>query len=114
MKSEQTHVGDDRGISLLAVKKIFSPALLKTERIADSQEFFWEDYLALAVDRYCTWGGRMPLRRFLEHVEKEVLLQALNKVDGNLKDAARLLGVKYTTLHEKLKKHGIRFRKRVY
>ena len=43
------------------------------------------------------------LRRF----EIRLIRQALEETDGNQTHAAQLLGVKLTTLHEKIKRYGI-------
>jgi transcriptional regulator of acetoin/glycerol metabolism len=44
-------------------------------------------------------------------VEKNILMNALGQCNGNIKKASKLLGIKYTTLYEKLKKYNISFRK---
>lgn len=43
--------------------------------------------------------------------EKEILLKTLSRFNGNVKDSAHFLGLKYTTLHQKMKKYHISFRK---
>lgn len=53
----------------------------------------------------------LNLKEFLDRLEKEILLNMLAKVGGNQKMAARALGLKYTTLNEKIKKYNIRFEK---
>lgn len=42
-----------------------------------------------------------------EEKERTLLLQTLEKVDGNRSKAARLLNISRTTLYEKLKKYHI-------
>jgi transcriptional regulator with GAF, ATPase, and Fis domain len=49
----------------------------------------------------------MNLKDFLDAVEDRLLLEALGKVDGVKNQAAELLGIKRTTLIEKLKKKNI-------
>ncbi|MBW2035667.1 MAG: hypothetical protein JRI94_19220, partial [Deltaproteobacteria bacterium] len=46
--------------------------------------------------------------------EKRLIIGVLSRVNGSRKKAAGLLGIKYTTLHEKLKKYNIHFRNMVY
>jgi tetratricopeptide (TPR) repeat protein len=53
----------------------------------------------------------IPLKDVIGELEKKVIVQILNEVEGNQKDAARILGMKYTTLHEKLKRYGIRVKR---
>ncbi len=60
-------------------------------------------------------GGIPPLpsgvtfKEYISQVERQVLMDTLNEVDGVQKRAADLLGLKPTTLNEMLKRHGIRF-----
>jgi len=61
--------------------------------------------------KYFSSTRRVPLKELMDIVERAILIRALSQLNGNLKDAARFLGLKYTTLHEKLKKYNIRFRK---
>jgi transcriptional regulator of acetoin/glycerol metabolism len=44
-------------------------------------------------------------------LEKKILMKVLTQYNGNIKKSSKLLGIKYTTLHEKLKRHNISFRK---
>lgn len=52
---------------------------------------------------------RKPLQEFLNILEKAILIKILSRVNGSQTDAAKLLNLKYTTLHEKIKKHNIKF-----
>jgi|GEM_PF-1857589 len=56
----------------------------------------------------------IPLRDFLQQLEKNLIIQALKISNGSQKNAARLLDLKTTTLNEKIKKFGIRITKRPY
>jgi transcriptional regulator with GAF, ATPase, and Fis domain len=47
-------------------------------------------------------------------VERSIIIRTLAIVDGCQKDAAKVLGLKYTTLNEKVKKYKIRIKKSVY
>ena len=85
---------------------------------AGDREFYfdenlWENLMAEALEK-SYFKGSLQLREFMDHLEKGIIIRALWKVDGNLKEAAKLLSVKYTTLHEKLKKHHIRIRRNAY
>ena len=53
----------------------------------------------------------IALKDVIGELEKKVIVQVLNEVEGNQKDAARILGMKYTTLNEKLKRYGIRVKR---
>ncbi len=50
------------------------------------------------------------LKKLMDRIEKDIIVRSLRMAGGNQKQAAGILGVKYTTLHEKLKKFDIRFR----
>lgn len=51
-------------------------------------------------------------RDYIAEVERQVLIETLDRVDGIQKRAAEVLGLKPTTLNEMLKRHGIRFSRR--
>lgn len=48
------------------------------------------------------------LKRLLRLVEKNIIVDALARVDGNQNAAGRVLGLKSTTLCAKLKRYGIK------
>ena len=50
----------------------------------------------------------IPLKSFMDDLEKKILLACLRLTLGNQKNAAALLGLKPTALFEKMRKHGIR------
>jgi sigma-54 specific flagellar transcriptional regulator A len=49
----------------------------------------------------------MDLRAYLEHLERSLILKALEAADGTVAQAARLLGLRRTTLVEKLRKYNL-------
>ena len=53
----------------------------------------------------------IPLKEMMDSVERNVIMRTLYKVNGNQKKAAKVLGVKYTTLNEKIKRYNIHLRK---
>lgn len=55
-----------------------------------------------------TVGEGRSLRDLLDEYERGLILSALHKTGGNQRRAAAELGVLPTTLHEKLKRLGIR------
>ncbi|MDH4273321.1 MAG: hypothetical protein OEW18_15210 [Candidatus Aminicenantes bacterium] len=48
---------------------------------------------------------------FIENIERNMIVYALASVFGNQKEAARILGLKTTTLNAKIKRYGIVFEK---
>ncbi len=76
------------------------------------------DFLPEAVRQRATPSGMpaipspragVPFREYISEVERQLLLDTLDRVDGVQKRAAEVLGLKPTTLNEMLKRHGIRF-----
>lgn len=53
----------------------------------------------------------ISLKSFMGKIEKNIILRTLYKVNGEQKKAAEILGLKYTTLNEKIKKYRIRLQK---
>ena len=47
------------------------------------------------------------LKEMMRDIERNILENTLHRVDGNQTHAARILQVSTTTLHEKLKRHGL-------
>lgn len=52
---------------------------------------------------------KVPFQELMDRIEKEIIIQALLKFDGNQRKTARFLGLKANTLNFKIKKHGIGF-----
>jgi len=61
--------------------------------------------------KYFSSAKRIPLKELMNIMERAILIRTLSQLNGNLKNAAKFLGLKYTTLHEKIKRYNIRFRK---
>ncbi len=55
----------------------------------------------------------VPLRNFINEFEKEMICRALKVSGGNQKVASFILGVKPTTLNEKIKKFKIKEKKKI-
>ena len=56
-------------------------------------------------------GRDVSLANIMINFEKAILMRALSQFHGNLKKTSIFLGIKYTTLHQKMKKHNIYIRK---
>ncbi len=61
---------------------------------------------------YFFLSSRVPLKKLMDSVERNIIIRTLSKVNGNQKKASRVLGVKHTTLNEKIKKYKIHLSKR--
>ena len=53
--------------------------------------------------------GIMPLKEALEAPEKQLILQALEALNWNRQETARVLDINRTTLYKKMKKYGLLF-----
>jgi len=62
--------------------------------------------LASLALRLALPAGGIDLRRFVEHVEQQLIEAAMKEAQGNRAQAARLLGLNRTTLVERLKRGG--------
>lgn len=58
-------------------------------------------------------AGSRPLKQVLAEIEKTLIERALRRTQGNQKRAAQALQMNPTTLHEKMKRHGLLKRPRV-
>ncbi|MEN8222648.1 MAG: helix-turn-helix domain-containing protein [Acidobacteriota bacterium] len=55
----------------------------------------------------------VPLKNFIYEIEKELIIKALKVSGGNQRVASFILGIKPTTLNEKIKKFHIRTNKKI-
>jgi DNA-binding NtrC family response regulator len=53
--------------------------------------------------------GELPLKKLISYVEIRLIVSSLERSKGNQREAARILGVGYTTLHEKMNRYNIGF-----
>jgi len=90
---------------------------IKEYRVDQNKLSEAEDYIktlfSLFLERVCI-NESVPLGVLMNTVERNIIIRTLSMVDGCQKEAAKILGVKYTTLNEKVKKYNIRIRKSVY
>jgi DNA-binding NtrC family response regulator len=63
------------------------------------------------IDQFCIKQikHKVPLKDLLNKIEKVILIKVLSRFNGRHKAASRFLKIKNTTLHEKMKRHKIRF-----
>lgn len=60
------------------------------------------------------YAHRGSLKEFIANIERRLILATLEKTNGDQRKTAEILGLKYTTLHEKIKRYHISFRTVVY
>jgi DNA-binding protein Fis len=74
---------------------------------------FRKEVFELFIEYFCI-RQRVPYKELIVSVEKSILIRVLSQCKGCQKSAAKFLGIKYTTLNEKLKRYEIRFEKKPY
>ncbi len=77
-----------------------------------NEEYTDRSYEDILIEAFFLDGERQ-LDQFIKDLEKRLILSGLSRVQGNQKEAASILGIKYTTLNMKIKRYGIFFRKEV-
>ncbi|MCG3118970.1 MAG: Transcriptional regulatory protein ZraR [bacterium] len=66
-----------------------------------------DDFAFLNHNKLERRGWAVPTSMTLEEVEKEVIAATLQRTQGNIKEAATILGIDRSTLYEKIKKYNI-------
>lgn len=56
-------------------------------------------------------GRPAPIQEIMNELERSIISQAMIQARANIRKAAVLLGIKYTTLYAKIRKHGLHFSK---
>ncbi len=70
--------------------------------------------VACLFAEYLCWKEKRPVTVLFRTMERRIILDVLERVDGHQRRASRILGLKYTTLNCKIKRYGIRFTRRAY
>lgn len=68
------------------------------------------DLLIEFIEHFCIKNG-IPFRALMDQLERSFLKRILSEMNGNQKATSKVLGIKPTTLYEKVKRHNIRFKK---
>lgn len=58
-------------------------------------------------------GNNFSFKEFMNNLEREILVKTLSRFNGNQRRTSKYLGMKYTTLNQKVKKHNIHFSKKI-
>jgi len=78
------------------------PQSVRTPSVEACVETLVSAYLAANLD-----GRRTPLKEFMDDLERRILHSCLTLTQGHQRNAAGILGLKYTALFEKMGKHCI-------
>lgn len=71
--------------------------------LADLSEILVREYLQKNITQ-----KNIALKHFISDLEKRIILFTLGLTNGNQKNASRILGIKETSLCEKIKKYDLR------
>jgi len=99
-----------QGVNLKSILPYLKSSGLQSRQENNSRKKDKNDALDFFVEYVCM-NGSIDLKEFLEELERTILIKILAKFNGNQRNAAKFLGIKYTTLNEKVKKYNIHFRK---
>lgn len=91
-----------------AVEKVDPKFLMEWKERTFRKEIF-----ELFIEYFCV-RQKLPFKDLIGSVEKSLILRALSQCNGNQRSAAKFLGMKYTTLNEKLKRYNIQFQKQPF
>lgn len=65
------------------------------------------------IEYFCI-QEKIPFQELMNTLERSIIIRALEEFNGNQKAAAQYLGIKHTTLNQKVKKHNILFQKKAF
>lgn len=99
-----------QALNLDGILKYLKDSELESQQEKHPRKRYTQDVLDFFIE-YVYMNNRTNLKEFMEELERTILIKTLAKFNGNQKDTAKFLGIKYTTLHEKVKKYNIHFRK---
>lgn len=77
------------------------------------EEKFRLNIIKLFIEYFCI-RKRVPFKKLISSMERMIIIRALSQFNGNQRKTAQFLGMKYTTLNEKVKRYNIRIQKRAF
>jgi DNA-binding NtrC family response regulator len=98
-------------LSLFPEYKNLARELEKKELKRQIEDKIFTDFWGPVIEDYWFFIQRFPLKELMDKLEQMIIISALEKFEGNQKKTADFLGLRPTTLNEKMKKHTIFVRK---
>jgi DNA-binding NtrC family response regulator len=77
------------------------------------EEKFRLNIIKLFIEYFCI-KKRVPFKELISSLERMIIIRALSQFNGNQRKTAQFLGMKYTTLNEKVKRYNIRIQNRAF
>ena len=113
-KPDLVHENENFILESLWSKYLLSNGSGKTRKGTDSADRLsgknaHDEIIDRFIDQYCVKQikNRVPLKELMNRIERVILTIVLSQFNGHKTNASRFLGIKTTTLHEKMKKHKI-------
>lgn len=101
-------------ISLYLKYKNYTEELERIESHRQNEDKIFADFWEPVVEDYWFFLQKFPLKELMDKLERMIIMSALSKFEGSQRETAKFLGLKPTTLNEKMKKHNIFLRKIPY
>lgn len=74
----------------------------------------FETMITSLLSMYLCRKPRHPWKTLIGSIERNIIINVLCHTNGNQRDAGRILGLKFSTLNAKIKKHRIHVAKRIH
>jgi transcriptional regulator of acetoin/glycerol metabolism len=85
---------------------------LDLDTLNKKEKAYLKDSIFRLFVSYCCADKELNLNKIIRQTEKALIMKSLFRFNGSIVEAAEALGVKYTTLYEKVRRHNIQFEKR--
>lgn len=98
------------GLDLNRILQYLNGVELRSSHKSRPKKKYNKDLLDFFVE-YVFMNDNINFKEFIEEVERAIIIKTLAKFNGNQRETGKFLGIKYTTLNEKVKRYNIYFRK---
>ena len=98
------------GLNLNTILQYLNDIELQFRQESHQRKRDSKDLLEFFIE-YVARNDSINFKELIEEIERAVLIKTLARFNGNQRETAKFLGIKYTTLHEKVKRYNIFFRK---
>ena len=98
------------GLDLNRILQYLNGVELRSPHKSRPKKKYNKDHLDFFIE-HVFMNGNINFKEVIEEVERAIIIKTLAKFNGNQRETAKLLGIKYTTLNEKVRRYNINFRK---
>lgn len=114
MNEKHETAQSEDSLSLYLKYKNYTEELERNKPNRQSEDKIFADFWGPVIEDYWFFLQKFPLKDLMNKLERMIITFALSKFEGNQRGTAKFLGLKPTTLNEKMKKHNISLRKIPY